>query len=398
MLRTTLFEKIRSMIMGRKNRDATSQFRRQGSLLRGERLEDRQLLSISPMLHAMVSHTTPKPADTPPAIVTTLQSLPKTASYGQPVALVAKVTGATGGTVEFFDGTTELGSVNLSTRHTATFVVNSLGLGPHSLTAEYFLSTNTAQTTPDSTSTIVTETVKAAPTRTLVVASSSPGVAGGPASFTAMVASWASVLPNSPATPPAGTVDFTVTSTVAGSTPITGSITLDSAGSATFTPTTPLDAGTYTVVAKFTPSDQTYATSTSQTLREKIVAANTVGVGTVTAGTSAAPLTLRNGAQLYVNVTQALSDAGAFTESADSTVTYVDSKHGINLTDATITSVVFGSGGKVAEISGTGTNGTGGPAVNFTLFVNMGRDHWFSWPGMAISIYGAGLNYHRANV
>ena len=272
------------------------------------------------MLHALASHATPSAT----AIVTTLQSLPKTSFYGQPVVLAAKVTGATGGTVEFFDGTTELAGVNLSTRGSATFVTDTLGLGSHSLTAEYFLSSNTAQTIPDSTSAVVTETVDAAPTHTVVVASSDPGVAGADVSFTAIVGSWTSIVPTGSNDPPAGTVSFTVTST-AGGTPVTGSVTLDSAGAATFTPTTPLDAGTYSVVAAFTPSDSNYAASTSRTLTEKIVAASAVGTGAVTVGTSTAPVTLRNGAQLYVNITQGLdTTTGMLTESSDSTVTYVE--------------------------------------------------------------------------
>lgn len=379
---------------GWKNRIAASQPRRREFLLRGECLEARQLLSVSPALHALASHAKPLAA---PAIVTTLQSLPKTASYGQPVALVAKVTGATGGAVEFFDGTTELGSVNLSTRHTATYVVDTLGLGSHSLTAEYFLSSNTALTTADSTSAIVTETVKAAATHTVVVASSDPGVAGAGVSFTAIVGSWNSAFPNKSISQPAGTVGFTVTSTAAGATPITGSVTLDSAGAATYTPTTPLDAGTYSVVATFTPSDSNYAANTSKALKEKVVAASAVGAGTVTIGTSTTPATLRNGAQLYVNVTQGLdATTGALSESSGSIVTYVDGSHGINLTSTTITSVVFGPGGKLAEISGIGTNGTTDTPVNFTLFVNAGRDQWFMRPGVAISVYGAGINYHEA--
>ena len=393
MFGAVMFERLYSLATGRKDHGDAGHSRRGGRLLRAECLESRQLLSISPLPHVATVHA--KPADTPPAIVTTLQSLPKTSFYGAPVVLVAKVTGASGGDVEFFDGTTELGDVNLSTRGTVTYVVNSLGLGPHTLTAEYFSSTNTDKTTADSTSKAVTETVKAAPTLTTVVASSEPGVAGTSVSFTAMVGSFASILPKNSASVPGGTVNFTVTNT-AGGTAITGSVALNSAGAATFTPDAPLDAGTYTVVAAFAPADSNYAASTSRTLHEKVIAASAAGVGSVTAGTADAPVTLRNGTQLYVNITQSLDGAGVLSESADSIVTYSDSSHGISLTSTTITSVVFGRDGKVAEISGIGTNGTAGTPVNFTLTVNAGGDRWFSRPSMAISIYGAGIDYHAA--
>jgi hypothetical protein len=92
-------------------------------------------------------------------------------------------------------------------------------------------------------------------------------------------------------------VSFTVTDS--SGTKITGSVNLDSAGAATFTPDTPLAVGAYTVAATFTPSDSNYAASTSRTLHEKVIAASDAGVGTVTVGTAGTPVTLRNGTQLF---------------------------------------------------------------------------------------------------
>ena len=148
-----------------------------------------------------------------------------------------------------------------------------------------------------------------------------------------------------------------ITNKADGSTVATGTVPLDSAGTATFTPATPLSAGAYGVVATFTSADGNYKNSTSRTLAEKVVAASAVGVGTISAGSSSSPVQLRGGQKLTVDVTQALNSTSnaVFVESGAG-VTYVDSAQNIDLTDTHVTSVVFSPDGKRAEISGAGTN------------------------------------------
>ena len=357
-----------------------------------EPLEDRRLLSVSPMgLRAPVSAHNSNTS----AITLALQNRPSTSQYGQSVLMTATVSGASGGTAEFFNGTTELGAVALSGNGIANFVTNSLPVGTDSITAEYFAAGATAAS---GTSTAVPETVNAVSTRTVVTTSGNPLVAGTNVSFTAIVSTAGSC--GSTATTPAGTVAFSVANE-AGGTPITGTVTVDANGVATFTPSTALAAGTYEVTATFTPANGDFSASSSGVLAEQVVAASSVGVGTVSAGSSTAPVSLRGGATLTIDSTQALSSSNTLTESGAG-VTYVDSSSNIDLTSTLITSVVFSSNGYEAEITGTGNNVTTNSSgttvttpVTFTLIVSSGSGRGYSLPSANISITGPGISYQR---
>ena len=149
------------------------------------------MLSISPSLgalHRQAGHSGSASSQT--ALTVTLNDRPSTSYYGQSVDLQAAVSGATTGTVEFFDGTTEIGTaVNLSTSGYANYVTDTLSVGTHSITAEYF---SPGATTATSTSTAVPETVNAAPTKIAVNAPGNPIVAGSNVTFTATVSDAAS--------------------------------------------------------------------------------------------------------------------------------------------------------------------------------------------------------------
>ncbi len=395
----------------RHNRNVQQQHRRpRASLLRGERLEDRRLLSMSPWFGVLVhgfehpsSRSQGSSGSSQAALTVSLHDRPSTSFYGQSVQLTAKVAGATNGTVEFFDGTTQLGTaVSVSSNGVANLATDTLAVGTHSITAEYF---STGATTATSTSTAVPETVNAAPTNTIVVASGNPAVAAGAqassnVTFTAIVGSWGSGRGgNANSVAPAGTVTFTVADT-AGDTPITATVTVDSTGRATFSPSA-LAAGTYDVTATFTPSDGNSTASSSEVLVEQVVAPSAVGIGSVTVGTSASPVTLRGGQQVSVDVTQAIDSTQSVLSEAGNGITYVDSARGINLTvtSSEITSVVFSSNGYQAEITGTGTNvsGTTDTQVAFTLLIDAGSGDWFSRPGISITISGTGINYQQSS-
>jgi hypothetical protein len=410
-----LAEKWASFWKSGKNRqNSESRSRPRGNArLRGEWLEDRRLLSISPWFGAFLhgpshysAHTyqsSSSPTSTTPALTVTLQNHPSTSSYGQSVHLTAKVAGATNGTVEFFDGTTQLGStVNVSSNGVANLAINTLTVGTHSITAEYFAD---GATTATSTSTAIPETVNPAATNIALSASSNPSlVASADATpsltFTALVGSWGVCSATGTATnTPTGTVAFTITNE-AGGAPITGTATLDSTGKATFTPSAALAAGTYDVTATFTPADGNFLASSSRTLVEKVVAPADVGVGTVTAGTSTSPVTLRGGQQLTIDLTQALdSTTNVLTETGNG-ITYVDSAKNINLTAAStdITSIVFSSNGHQALITGTGTNvnGSTNTPVTFTILVDSGDGNWHSSPSVRITINGTGIDYQQS--
>jgi hypothetical protein len=80
---------------------------------------------------------------TPAPTVTTLSASPTSANPGDPVTLTATVTnvGVTlipGGSVDFYDGTTLIGSAPISSETAeAELVVTTLAPGSHSLTAVY---------------------------------------------------------------------------------------------------------------------------------------------------------------------------------------------------------------------------------------------------------------------
>lgn len=187
MFYETLFQKLTFARKGqvkRRRSDDCKQRRRDAARLGLELLEERQLLSVSPWLASAAAHTSGHAASTP---TVTLQDRPSTSYYGQPVLLLATVSGATGGSVEFFDGAAEIGAaVNVSSSGYADYVTDSLAVGTHSITAEYFA---TGASSATGTSTAVPETINAAPTRTAVVAPSNPLVAGNNVSFTATVSS-----------------------------------------------------------------------------------------------------------------------------------------------------------------------------------------------------------------
>ena len=343
--------------------------RSDGALLRVEPLEDRRLLSVAPWgwgwgwQSRAYSHNSS--TSTTSTATITLQNRPSTSQYGQSVLMTATVSGTTGGSVEFLDGATDLGSVNLSGNGIANYVTNSLPLGSNSITAEYFASGVATSGTPTATSTPVSEYVNAASTRTVVTAPGNPLVAGSNVTFTAIVSSGTT---SGQGTAPVGTVAFTVYDDTT-DTAVPGTTTYAN-GVATFTTTSPTGLvadNNYAVSATFTPSNGEFSGSASGVLVEQVVAASAVGVGSVEAGTADTPVDLRGGGMLSIDVTQALSSSNTLTETGNG-VTY--SNGNIDFSSTSITSVVFSSNGYQAEITGTGD--VGNTSVTFTLIVSSG--------------------------
>src|SRR2546422_943745 len=146
---------------------------------------------------------------------TLLSSAVNPSVSGQSVTLTAAVSvnapGSTAvanptGTVNFFDGSTSIGSGTLNTSSggvtTASFATNTLSVGSHSITAGYADDSNFNP----STSTAVTQSVLKADTTTSVSSSANPSLSGQPVTFTA------TVTVNSPGSTavayPTGTVNF----------------------------------------------------------------------------------------------------------------------------------------------------------------------------------------------
>jgi hypothetical protein len=142
--------------------------------------------------NVLVNHWT----DLLPATSTALTATPNPASIGQNVTLTATVTGAAAkGTVQFIDGTTNLGLPVSMTGGVATLVTSALASGSHSMTASYSGDVNSGA----STSAAVLETVNKA-ISTVSVATSAPSITVGQSvTFTATVSGVS----------PTGTVQFT---------------------------------------------------------------------------------------------------------------------------------------------------------------------------------------------
>jgi hypothetical protein len=394
-----------------------------------ESLEDRRLLSISPGLGAWghgfgyaafygygdsawqsPSYSHSSSSSSTAAGTVTLRTRPGTSFYGQSVQLTANVSGATSGSVVFsdtFNGTTtqlDKSAITVSSNGFATFTINTLAIGSHSIVAQY---TDSAGTTTSSTA--VTETVKATPTHTTVVASGNPlvlaaGATTADVNFTATVSSGGGCGDASAqASVPTGTVTFTVTDKAGTAT--TDTETLDANGKATTSKPFSLAAVTYNVTVTYNGADNFASSSTGRPLIEQIVAADAVGAGSVqTTGTTDNAITLRGGQQVSIDATQTLTqdtNGNNVLSETGAGIIFVDSVHNINLTNVVITSIVFDPNNTLAQIVGTATNpGTDASAtpldVTFTMLVNMGNGGWRSEPSISMSITGTGINYQQA--
>jgi uncharacterized repeat protein (TIGR01451 family) len=105
---------------------------------------------------------------------TTLTSSANPVGIGQPLILTATVTGATGGTVRFRDGATELGSSPVA-NGVATFTTSTLTGGVHSLTASYRGDCTLA---PSESPALTQHVASASPTTTTLQAVPNPALIG----------------------------------------------------------------------------------------------------------------------------------------------------------------------------------------------------------------------------
>jgi len=152
-----------------------------------------------------MSGTLPLTGSSYPGTTTSLSASPNPSTYGQPVTLVATVTGSSplngaGGSVSFFDGTRVIGSAQVNGSNgalQATLSTASLSVGTHHLTASY---SGDATFVP-SVSDPMPQIVSKAPTTTALSSSANPSVFGQPVTVTASV--------TSPAGTPTGSTTFT---------------------------------------------------------------------------------------------------------------------------------------------------------------------------------------------
>jgi Big-like domain-containing protein len=153
--------------------------------------------------------------------------------------------------VNFKDGASTIGTVNLDSSGKATFTTSTLSAGTHSITGIYPGDTNFVT----STSSVLKQTVNKATTTTALVSSQNPSIFGQAVKFTATVKS-------STAGTLSGSVAFKEGATILG----TG--TLNSGGVATFTTAT-LSAGSHSITGVYS-GDAIFAVSTSSVLKQNV--------------------------------------------------------------------------------------------------------------------------------
>lgn len=177
----------------------------------------------------------------------------QTVTFTATVSVSAPGSGTPTGTITFKDGATTLGTGTLS-GGTATFSINSLVIGSHTITAVYAGDTNFA----GSTSSTLTQVVNKASTLTTLSASANPSVVGQSVTFTATVSV---VAPGTGV--PSGTITFKDGVTTLG----TGTL---SNGTATLS-TSLLVIGSHTITAEYggnTNFDPSTSTGFSQTVNK----------------------------------------------------------------------------------------------------------------------------------
>jgi autotransporter-associated beta strand protein len=225
---------------------------------------------------------------------TTLAVSPGSPVFGQSVTLTATVASASPGagtptgTVEFFSGTTSLGTATL-VNGVATLATSSLPVGTNSVTARFTGGGNFATSTSSASSVAVAQ----ATTTTGLTASASTSVFGQSVTLTATVAA---VAPG--AGTPTGTVEF-----FAGSTSL-GTATLSN-GVATLT-TGAVPVGTNSITARFQGGTD-FASSTSTGASLSVAQASTTTTVATTPNPSAA------GQSVTLTATVAVASPGAGT-------------------------------------------------------------------------------------
>lgn len=276
--------------------------------------------SLTPGSHSLTAAFTPaspsaySPSTSPPvtfvvtgapATSTTLVAAPaSSAPAGAPVTLTAMVAPAAAvGTVQFKDGSTNLGNPVIVSNGTASGTTSTLAIGPHQLTAVFTPNDPAAFGPSTSPPTAYTITVPAAatPTSTVLATSSpSPVAQGVPVTLTATI---------TPATA-AGTVQFRDGTTNLGPT-----VTVSNGTASGTTSTLPLGARSLNAV--FIPANPaTFAPSTSPSV-SFVITPGAAGTATTTGLTTYPASPVRQGTQVVLNATVAPATAAGIIQFKD---------------------------------------------------------------------------------
>ena len=188
--------------------------------------------------------------------IVTLTSSENPSAYGEQVVLNATVIPATGtavpdGSVTFVDGTTDLGTVDLDGNGQAALAESALGVGTHSIVADYSGSTNF----DPSSSALLTQTVTTQGSMTFVIATVNPSTYGQSVIFVV------TVIAESGTATPTGSVTLLDGSDAVGSTAL--------ASGAGVVADADFSAGSHTITAQYS-GDGNFAGSTSPPVIEAV--------------------------------------------------------------------------------------------------------------------------------
>ena len=195
---------------------------------------------------------------------------------GQTLTLTATVKGSGSttptGTVNFLNGSTQLGAATLSSSGVATLSTSTLAVGTYTLTAQY--AGNTSSLTSTSAAVSVTVTTAAQSTSTSLAASGTAITTGQPLTLTATVK-------GSGTTIPSGTVNFM------NGTAQLGSSSVNASGVASISTST-LAAGTYTLTAQYAGNTASLGSSSNTITVTITAAAQSTTTSLAASGTSIA--------------------------------------------------------------------------------------------------------------
>jgi hypothetical protein len=325
---------------------------------------------------------------------------------GTNVTLSATVAAASGpvptnGTVQFFDGATQLGATQNWTGSAVSVQTSTLSVGTHSLTAKYIPSGTTfsgSTSAPKS----YTITGVAAPTTTALAVNPGTSVAFTPVQLTATV---------TPSSAP-GKVTF--------SDSVAGNLGTTAAGAGTFTfSTSALGAGAHTITATFNATDSSaFGTSTSTSTPFTLTAPTTapdpqtvtvnVPAGTLTITTPYTPTSPFSLGDLALNTAgTSLHASGTFGDAANPAngVTITDTRAGDLQWTAAASSTDFTKGSDSIDATNFGLTGVtpnyvAGNALNATTKPVVAVDVPAGTPGLkggphqfASAAHGVGTVY-----
>ena len=353
------------------------------------------LLALSLTLLAGCGGSAAPPVSTPlmqlVSTSTALTASPNPSSAGTPVVLTATVTATSGtpsGSITFLDGTSSLGTSNISATGSATLSVSTFAAAStHTLTAAFSASGSFAP----STSPAVTLTVSPAPapaaiaTTSTLTASPNPAAAGAPVTLSATVTASSGT--------PSGTLVFM------DGTSSLGSATLGATGAATLTVSTFAASSTHTLTAVYSGT-AAFLASTSPAVTLTVAAAAPSAAATVTTLTASPnPAPASTAVTLTATVTAPATGTVTFLDAATSlgTATLTNSTATLSVStfapssSHTLTAMYAGTPGFAASTS-TPVSLTIGAAINITAHGTF----TFTSPNQTIAGFGGAEAFYAS--